>query len=68
VSERLDTVDRYARLWLAEDRIERHARSIASNRNLDPDLLERLQAAARAGDLDALLEALGDLLEGEPEA
>jgi hypothetical protein len=63
VSERLDAVDLHARAWLAEDRVERHARSIASNRNLDPVHVERLEDAASSGDLDALLAALGDLLD-----
>jgi hypothetical protein len=62
VSERLDAVDLHARLWRAEDRIARHARSIASNRDLDPALAQRLEDAARDSDLDALLAALGDLL------
>jgi hypothetical protein len=63
VSERLDAADRYARLWVAQDRIERHTRNLASNRNLDPDLAQRLEDAARGGDLDALLAALADLLD-----
>jgi hypothetical protein len=63
--ERLDAADRYARLWTAQDRIARHAQSIArrSHRDVDPAVLERLEDACADGDLDALLAALADLLD-----
>jgi len=67
VSEHLDDADLALRRWVAEDRIEQHARRIVSCMALNPDRASaaRLDAAARQshGDHDAFLLAVRELLD-----